>query len=232
MTPAFILHRWPYQEHSALLEVFTREHGKIRLLAKGVQSAKSRWRGILTPFVLLDAEWRGRGELCTLTHADLQETFELKQRFLYSGFYLNELLQRILPDQFSAPELFDDYRDTLDLLQQGVSLEPVLRRFEWQLLERLDLGFSWAEDARDGSPISADERYEFYPEHGFMATMNPQNAALTLPGETVLALGAFQLDNPELLKWYKLVMRAALQPHLGSKPLRSRDLFSNHQSSR
>ncbi|HLV48710.1 MAG TPA: DNA repair protein RecO [Aliidiomarina sp.] len=225
MTSAFILHRWPYQEHSFLLDLFTAEYGRKRVLARGVRGAKNKWRGALEPFNHIDVQWRGRGDLPTLQHADVVTCYPLQGHYLYSGFYANELLQRLLPEQYPAPELFSDYCNTLSLLSDKALLEPVLRRFEWQLLSRLDISFSWLEDAITGEPIHTDQCYVFYPEQGFVAVaMKPANA-FVLQGRDILALADFKLDSEVRLKQYKQLMRAALQPHLGNKPLQSRNLF-------
>jgi len=225
MTSAFILHRWPYQEHSALIELFTAEFGRKRILARGVRSAKSKWRGALEPFNHIDVQWQGRGDLPTLQHADVGASYPLQGHHLYSGFYTNELLQRLLPEQYPVPELFEDYSNTLSLLSEQALLEPVLRRFEWQLLSRLDLGFSWLNDAVTGEPIQATQTYVFYPEQGFVAVVTQEPSLLVLQGHDILALAEFKLDSELRLKHYKHIMRAALRPHLGNKPLQSRNLF-------
>lgn len=230
MNAAFVLHRWAYQEHSYILEVFTARHGRRRVIARGARSAKSKWRGALEPFNLIDAEWQGRGDLPTLKQADVVQSFPLEGHYLYSGFYLNELIQRLLPEHYVASELFDDYRHTLTLLNEQALLQPVLRRFEWQLLARLDLAFSWREEAHTSQPIVAEQTYLFYPEQGFVAVAQPPQNTLVLTGQEILALADFKLDTEQRLKHYKLLMRAALQPHLGTKPLHSRNLFRPQQS--
>lgn len=230
MNAAFVLHRWAYQEHSYILELFTQQHGRRRVIARGARSAKSKWRGALEPFNLLEADWQGRGDLPTLKQADVVQAFPLQGRYLYSGFYLNELIQRLLPEHYEAADVFNDYRHTLTLLHEQALLEPVLRRFEWQLLVRLDLAFSWREEAHTGQPIVAQQTYIFYPEQGFVAVQQAPQQALVLRGEDILALADFQLNTEQRLTHYKLLMRAALQPHLGTKPLHSRNLFRPQQS--
>lgn len=225
MTSAFILHRWPYQDHSYIVELFTAEFGRKRVLARGARSAKNKWRGALEPFNHIDVQWQGRGDLPSLTQADVVTSYPLKGHYLYSGFYTNELLQRLLPEHYPAPELFNDYCNTLTLLSEQALLEPVLRRFEWQLLSRLDLGFSWLTDAVTGEPIAAEQLYVFYPEQGFVAVARQPSQALVLTGQELLALADFKLDSELRLKHYKHIMRAALRPHLGNKPLQSRSLF-------
>lgn len=225
MTTAFVLHRWPYQEHGLLLELFTAEHGRKRVIARGVRNPKNKWNGLLEPFHQLEVQWQGRGSLVHLAQADLVTAYPLIGHHLYSGFYLNELLQRLLPEGYPAPKLFQDYSNTLLLLAEQALLEPVLRRFEWQLLTRLELDFSWYYDAVTGAAIDVNQNYLFYPEQGFAAVLDPPQGAWVISGADILALADFQLTTELHLKQFKYLMRMALQPHLGNKPLQSRRLF-------
>lgn len=227
MTSAFVLHRWPYQEHSVLLELFTAEYGRKRVIARGVRSAKNKWRGALEPFNQVEVQWQGRGNLPRLQHADVVASYPLQGHYLYSGFYINELLQRLLPEQYVAPKLFSDYNNTLSLLSQGALLEPVLRKFEWQLLLGLDIGFSWFEEAITGEPIDASQSYVFYPEQGFVAVATTVANALVLQGEDILALAEFKLDSERRLKQYKQLMRAALLPYLGKQTAAKSEFISS-----
>src|SRR5690554_3664881 len=231
MTPAFILHRWPFQETSMLLELFTRDAGRVRVIAKGARSAKNKWRGALQAFTELDVLYQGRGELATLTQADSLKSYDLQGHFLYSGFYLNELVQRVLPERYVNTHVFDDYRHTLGLLQQKVALEPVLRKFEWQLLQAMDINIDWLNEAECGDPIHASRFYQLQPERGFLLQPNAeaeQPEALVFSGQNILAMTDFQLDTEQRLRYFKWIMRAVLQPHIGSKPLQSRNLFSQN----
>lgn len=226
MKRAFVLHHRPFQEHGLLLDIFTQEEGKLSVLAKGVKRPKSKWRSILRPFTLLELDWRGRSSLPTLTQAESLQTFTLESKYLYSAFYINELLQRILPENFPHLALFKDYQTALELLSNQVYIEPVLRRFEWQLAEHLGFSFDWNHEAATGLPIEPACTYYFYPEQGFVKINEPQLGAMVLTGEEIIALGAFDLSNQKRLQVYKHIMRAVLKPYLGNQPLFSRHLFS------
>lgn len=221
MEAAFVLHRWPYQETSLIVEFYSRTQGRIRAIAKGAKRPKSPWRSILQPFVPLLIETRGRNELQTLTHAEtIAGALQLKGNQLYSGFYLNELLQRMTTSYQANEALFDDYQETLELLQHVEQVEPLLRRFEWQVLQHSGHAFDWHRDADSGTAIDSALRYDFRPEHGFVMNMHG-----IFSGTDVLKIGAFDVYDARLLRLLKQIMRAALQPYLGTQPLRSRALF-------
>src|SRR5690554_2418718 len=110
MEPAFVLHRWPYQDSSLLVELLSAEQGRFRVIAKGAKRPKSRWRSILQPFTPLQIDSRGRGDLQTLTAAEASDNaIALQGHALYSGFYLNELVQRLTTPHQAIDRLFDDY---------------------------------------------------------------------------------------------------------------------------
>ena len=160
----------------------------------------------------------------TLTHAEVEQSFLLRGNYLYSGFYLNELLQRLLPENFAAPALFHDYLTTLQLLSEQVLLEPVLRRFEWQLLKGLELDFSFTHDAISQAELQPNDYYRFIPEQGFVA-VHDRVLETDFMGHEIAKLARFEFADERALRRYKQLMRMALQPYLGNKPLQSRNLF-------
>ncbi|RZQ56710.1 DNA repair protein RecO [Pseudidiomarina tainanensis] len=226
MEPAFVLHRWPYQDSSLLLELFSAEQGRFRAIAKGAKRPKSPWRSILQPFTPLQISTRGRHELQTLVAAEaLDSSLKLSGTALYSGFYVNELVQRLTTPYHLVDGLFQDYRETLELLTQVTHVEPILRRFEWQLLCHLGHGFDWHMDTQE-QPISATQTYQFIPEAGFSLTNAEEQAdVLLLSGADIIRLSDFAVSEQRLLNLFKRLMRVALQPYLGPQPLRSRQLF-------
>lgn len=225
---AIVLHRWPWQEHGLLVDVFTAENGRFRVIARSARSAKSVLRATLQPFQLLDIDVSGRGEVKTLKRADLQQAFPLTHLALYSGLYLNELLQRLLPNDTELPELFKAYLDAVELLQKENFIEPILRKFELVLLEQLGYDFSFQEEADNGQPILPQQVYRFVPGQGFVVehAVNEPSSSLILSGQEILRLADFQQLDLALLQQLKKLMRVALQPYLGSKPLQSRELIS------
>jgi len=229
MSRAVVLHRWSFQESSYIVEFFSETQGRVRAVAKGAKSAKSKWRGLLEPFQLLHIDHVGKNDLQTLTQAELEHTFALKGNYLYSGFYLNELLQRLLPERFAAPQLFEDYLNTLNLLAEQVLLEPVLRKFEWQLLKGLELDFSFTHEAFEQQQIEVNRYYRFIPEHGFVAVTDTVLETDFL-GEELVAQETLKFSNHNQLKRYKQLIRFPFQHYQGNKPLHSRNLFKVKES--
>lgn len=224
MEPAFVLHRWPFQDSSLLVELLTKEHGRYRVIAKGARRPKSQWRAILQPFTPLYVVTQGRHELQTLRHAESSSSaYSLQGNALYSAFYLNELLQRLTSNYQPIEGLFDDYQNALAALAQRQPIEPVLREFEWRLLCHLGHGFDWFADSQ-GDPIVADKHYRFAAEQGFSPVAEAMPG--TYSGTTLQRLGAFELNDSQLLNSMKHIMRHALAPYLGEQPLRSRELFA------
>ncbi|EGN75683.1 DNA repair protein RecO [Idiomarina sp. A28L] len=238
MARAVVLHRWPWQEHGLLLDLFTEDSGRVRAISKYARSRRSSLRATLEPFTLIDIDLKGRGEVKTLSRAESIQNFPLRHVHLYSGLYLNELLQRLLPELTDLPGLFSDYVKSLTLLSETQVIEPVLRQFEYRLLSHLDLDFSFTHDADNGSVIEPHGLYRFVAGNGFIPA-NSDNESLhvaedvvtassqqwLLSGEEITVLGQFQLENPQVLKQFKQLMRNAYAPLLGSKPLRSRELL-------
>ena len=229
LVPALVLHRRRYGDTGLLLELFTLTHGRVPMIARGAASPRSRRRGLLQPFVPLQVAWRGRGEVGTLTTVEADGIpLQLSGRVLYAGLYLNELLMRLLPRGDAAPQLFHHYRQALDDLASGEDLEGALRRFEMRLLEELgyapDLGHQV-----DGTPVAAEYRYRCEPGSGVTAAGD--SGPETFSGETLLALADGRLPASETLRREaRQLMRRLLAPHLGERPLKSRELFRTMQT--
>ena len=228
--PAFILHHRNFSETSLLLEVFTAHHGHIGLIAKGARRANSRVRGILKPFQCLLIGWSGKGELAVLTAAE-QDTpgAVLEGQALYCGFYMNEVLLRLLHRHDPHDALFEVYQTALQRLQRGDSHEAVLRIFEKHLLRELGYGLVLDRDIADKTPIDPQAMYDYIFERGPMRLAHPElnlpTEGVRIRGASLLALGVETLDNSVALRDAKTLMRAALARHLGERPLHSRKLF-------
>src|SRR5215471_3320872 len=135
LTPGYILHHRPYRDTSRILEVLTRDHGRITLFARGVRGPKAKLASVLQPFQLLLVSWSGRGDAAQLTGAETAGSGDpLPAASLMSAFYLSELLLKLTTRHDPLPALFDDYHATLGRLRSGAPLEPVLRVFEKRLL--------------------------------------------------------------------------------------------------
>lgn len=232
MLAAYVLHRWPYQEHSLIVELLTRQEGRVRVIAKGARRNKKGQVAALQPFARLNVAWQGRSDLKTLTGVELAEvTQPLAGDHLYCGFYMNELLQRLVPEQAVVSELFDDYHATLQLLRDGLALEPVLRRFEWLVLQHLQLDFDWYHQANNGDLIESQGTYYFCPGAGFLPVTSGREPTPYYLGQDILKMAKFEVQEARLLKQFKWLMRSAMAYHLGAKPLHSRSLFEQRRLS-
>ena len=224
----FVLHRRAYSETSLLVDVFTEDTGRLSLLAKGARARRSAWKSVLQPFTPLLLRWSGKGGLKILTKAEPAAiTLPLQQTALYSGFYVNELICRVLEQETAQPQLFQDYlRCLTELAGTPLAVEPVLRRFEFQLLQSLGYGVDFLHCAGSGQPIDENMTYRYREEQGFMASLIKDN--LTFYGRDLLAFEQRRFDDTTVLQAAKRFTRLALKPYLGSKPLKSRELFSQH----
>jgi len=207
----------------------------VSLLAKGARSAKSKQRNLLQPFLPISVSWQGKSSLKTLVGAETQSLrFPLQGKGLYCAFYLNELLVRLLPEQDALPEILPVYQQALESLSLSTSgedgFEVVLRRFERQVLRLLGYEINFLFEALSSVPICASGYYRYDTEQGFVPVVSDINVVESgrVPvfyGEQILALGMDDYSQPVMLQAAKRLMRLALQPLLGRKPLQSRKLF-------
>lgn len=227
----YILHSRPYRDSSALLEVFSREHGRVALVARGVRGPKSKLRAVLQPFRPVLLSWLARGDLGTLTDAEPHSmAHALAGRALLSAYYLNELLQRLTHRHDPHPQLYDAYCAALQGLNDAGQMERVLRLFEKRLLQELGYGLVLDHDVRSDTPVDAACWYDYQLERGPVLTAADAGHGLVLRGSSLLALQRDELDDAASLRDSKRLMRAVLAIYLGDKPLKSRDLFHSPRS--
>ncbi|SFR75117.1 DNA replication and repair protein RecO [Marinobacter daqiaonensis] len=226
--PAYVLHRRPFRETSLLVDLFTLNHGRIGVVARGASGPKSALKAQLQPFQPLLVDWTGRSDLKTLTQADPRSGVRLGHgRSLYSGFYLNELLQKLLSPNDPSPVLFAAYIDALaDLADNPDDVEPVLRRFEMSLARGLGYGFAWDQAMDTGEPVQAMAYYCYDPQQGILATPTDQARLTGLSGQILLDLAQGDLSSPRSRRLAKQVMRSLTDFLLQGKPLNSRALFA------
>lgn len=219
---AYVLHTRRYGDTSLLVELLTREQGRVACIAKGALRNRTR-NTVAQPFQPLLVGLRGRGEIQTLSSIENSSPpLPLIGRRLYCGLYLNELLLKLTARDDPCVELFDDYAESLRHLGSEAQEEPVLRRFEIRLLQRLGHGLTLEQDS-DGQPISFTQRYTYTTNNGLSATSVDTPGSIA--GATLQALASGELNNAELLREARLFMRSILNHHLDGRPLRSRELF-------
>ncbi len=224
--PTFILHRYNYSETSLLLEAFARDFGRVGLIAKGARRANSEQRGLLNPFQPLLLDWTGRGELATLMRAEAEQlAIPLQGKALYCGFYLNELLLRLLVRHDPHEDLFTWYQQALKRLQDAAGIEATLRVFEKRLLQAIGYGLV-LDRSRDGEPIDAERLYIYVPERGAVpADKCGLEEGVAVHGAALHGLHAEDLRDEALLRESKMLLRSVLAQYIGDKPLHTVRLF-------
>lgn len=227
--PAFVLHTRPYRETSQLVDLFSRHYGRSRVVARGFRRPKTS-ATVLSPFTPLLVSWKGKNELKTLVSAEQSGTpLMLSGDRLFSGFYLNELLLRLLVDNDPHTSLFDHYLETISGLSDAKDIEVILRRFEFCLLEKVGYAPVMNIDAVTGDEVIAECWYWYDPMVGVSARVranHTQTAHNWFRGDELLAMYTGDEQHPDIARSKKRMMRLAIQSLLGGKPLRSRELFS------
>lgn len=226
--PAYVLHRRPWRETSLMVDLFTLNYGRMTVIAKGANSAKSPLKAQLQPFQPLVVDWTGRGDLKTLTQVDVRRGPAVTRTLsLYSGLYLNELLQRILPAADPHPTLFAAYIDAIGRLSDATDVEPVLRRFERAFASALGYDFAWdlATDTRQS--VEPCRQYCYDPEQGIVSDVSPGVRLQNLPGDVLLALAREDFESEPCRRVAKRVMRVLTDYLLQGRPLNSRSLFTH-----
>ena len=265
---AYILHKRPYRETSSILDVLTKDYGRVSLMARGCRGTRSKIAGNLMLFTPLVVSWQGKGNLPylkSIERADLKAPV-LKNKSLLSAMYVNELLMYFLHKHDVQDAIFEQYHHCLYALENNNNLEIALRKFEIKLLELLGFGLNLHAEADTGELILADEMYHYYLEHGpvkcrdnmsmvenrslhfphfphpcgsdgrpfsrYGARSQEGGAIVSVPqisGNCLLALSSeqFQIiaENTQYLAELKRLMRFLINHHLGSKKLKSRELF-------
>lgn len=222
---AFLLHAHPYSETSLILDVFARAHGRLALLARGARRPRSVLRGVLLGFQPLELSWFGGGEVKTLARAEWMGGLPLLTgKCLLLGYYLNELLLKLMPREDAHPALYDAYADALGALSREAAEAAELRRFEKALLRELGYGLALDREAGSGEPVRPDGQYIYLVERGAVAARGDESMP-AISGKTLLDLAADDYGDPRTLAESKTLMRQLVAHYLGGQPLQSRRVF-------
>lgn len=226
--PAFVLHTRPWRETSLLVEVLTPGHGRLGIVARGVQGPKRHvLRAALQPMQWVRLDAVHRGELARLTGAEaLDVAPRLTGEAMLAAFYINELTLRLAPRGDPQPELFAAYARTRERLRAGAPLAWTLRRFERDLLDALGFGIDWTQDAH--GPLDPAARYRVDPEQGPQRVLSDRghgDRSEAATGRALLALAADTMPASDELASLRRAMRSVLAHHLGPRGLRSWQLL-------
>ncbi|WP_334107193.1 DNA repair protein RecO [Methylobacillus sp.] len=231
--PVFVLHTYPFKETSLVVELFSREFGRVAAVAKGARRPRSAMRGMLQAFQPLQATWSGKAELKNLHSMEWGSgLLLLRGEALMCGFYLNELLLRLLPREDGHDALFDYYGQTLRILaQEQVPPATTLRRFELKLLQELGYAVPLQHDA-EGNDVQIGQVYSYAVEHGAMRASGhvPQANSVQLTGKTLLDMAQDHYSDPLTQQQSKQLMRLLLAHYLNDKPLHTRQLLMDLQA--
>ena len=245
----FVLHSYPYLETSLIVEMFTRSHGRVVVVAKGAKRPTSAMKSRLNPFQGLLLTWFGKSDLKTLKTVEHAEIYpQLSGAALMSAFYMNELLLKLAQREDAHEALYDAYEEAIvslavyaDEVAAGVAnIATTLRKFEMSLLSELGYALQLTKEADTHDAIDADERYVYVMERGPVSVRNcakngqphaevryrsGASNGLQLKGKTLLDLAAGDFSDPQTQVQAKLLMRRAINQLLGDKPLHTRQLI-------
>jgi len=217
--PVFLLHRRDWQNTSLILDLLTRDYGRVNVLARGSRSGKSI--GLYQPFCQLNVSWSGRHDLKTLTSID-GVRLATDERLYLPLLYVNELLVAFLPQHESNPHIFTLYTNLLEEIEIG-NIEICLRVFERSTMQLLGYLPEMDVDAEYGEPIQAEQFYDFQVTRGFLVWDNQQPGAIS--GKHILAWNESRFDDNQVLQVAKKIMRSIIDFNLQGKRLKSRDIY-------
>lgn len=223
--PAFVLHSYPYKETSLIVEIFSRDYGRVPVIAKGAKRPHSKLRGVLQSFQPLSAGWTGKSEVRTLTTAEwIGGLLPLEKAALLCGFYLNELLVKFMARDDPHPALFDHYVSTLNQLAHGEPAPIVLRRFELFLLKEIGVIGDLTMCTNTKEKVVADQIYVVDPERG-ARPVHPSDSSPWVSGKTLLDMERDEYSDSITQMQSKFLMRSLLAHHLGGASLNTRQIL-------
>ena len=226
--PGVVLHSYPWRETSLIVEVFTRDHGRVALVARGAKRPTSQFRGLLAPFFPLALSWSGRNEIKNLVRVEwIGGLAALRGDALLAAFYANELLVRLLARGDAHELLFARYLDTLQRLRGEPPHAATLRAFELDLLS--EIGYAVAlERCVDDAPIDPDAIYSV-DGHGATRRLGTGNshAVTGFSGRTLIACARREFDDAATAAEARALLRQLIGYHLDGKPLNTRRILQD-----
>lgn len=223
--PSFVLHSYPYKETSLIVDLFTRDHGRIAVVAKGAKRPLSKLRGVLQTFQPLSVSFSGKSELRTLIDAEwVGGMLPLERTALLCGFYLNELLVKLLARDDPHRALFDHYISTLNELAHGEPAQIALRKFERALLKETGVAADLARSTTTREAVIAGSDYVVDPERGAREA-RVSDVWPVVSGKTLLDMEREDYADPATQAQSKQLMRFLLAHHLGGAPLNTRQIL-------
>ncbi|NOT13154.1 MAG: DNA repair protein RecO [Methylococcaceae bacterium] len=222
LQPAFILQHRKFRETSLILDVLTRDYGRVSLLARGVRKSRSKTAGLLQPFIPLAISYLGRMELKIMTNVEIIPPYhQLQGAALYSGFYINELIGFFLHKDDPHPEIFNHYRECVIDLADSSKTEAALRNFEIDLVHHAGYGLQLNYDLQHNQPLDSLKTYKFDIEQGPIEAEDGK-----FSGAGLQAISSREFSDPQVLVEAKRLMRTVIDSYLQGKQLKTRLIMS------
>ena len=223
--PGYVLHHRPFRDSSQILDILTRDHGKVAVVARGSRGSKSRLAGVLRPFLPLRVSWVAKSDLGTLTGAEASGAPSgLRGDALLSAYYVNELMLHFLHRHDPQPEIYDLYEQSIQALCGTSNVAANLRQFELEFLSLLGYALNLDRVAGTHDDVDPDRHYDYRVEDG-PVPVERKEGPLVFSGATLLAIAAAQFDDAEVLRAANRLLRDVVGYHLGGKELKSRKVL-------
>ena len=221
--PSFVIRTTPFSESSLIVDVFSRKYGRLNLLAKGARRKKSRFRGNLQKFCLLQMSWAGRGKVPTIRNLLLNNNFDISGNYFYSACYLNELLIKLLHNHDPHPKLFDAYQRSLERLVNSADEFGTLRIFEKKILKELGYALILDTEANRIDPISNKKFYFYDFNSGPVPTQDSNEGSIS--GATLQALAIEEFHSNRVRLESRKLLDNAIRTYFNHKVLHCRDVY-------
>lgn len=223
--PGYVLHHRPFRDSSQILDLLTRDHGRIAVVARGSRGGKSRLAGVLRPFLPLRVSWVARSDLGTLTGAEAAgPPAGLRGDALLSAYYVNELMLNFLHRDDPQPEVFALYAQTVVDLNGRERVAPALRDFELELLGLLGYAINLDHEGSSQTPIEDARYYDYRVEQGPVPVQRAEGP-LVFDGATLRGIAARRFDDDGVMRAANRLLRAVIAYHLGGRELHSRKVL-------
>lgn len=223
--PGYVLHHRPFRDSSRILDLLTRDHGRIAVVARGSRGGRSRLAGVLRPFLPLRVSWVAKSDLGTLTGAEAAgPPAGLRGDALLSAYYVNELMLNFLHRDDPQPEVFALYAQIVSDLNARDDVAPALRAFELEFLGLLGYAINLEQEGGTHTPVEADRYYDYRVEQGLVPVQSDAGP-LVFDGATLLGIAGRQFDDPAVLRAANRLLKKVIAYHLGGRELQSRKVL-------
>lgn len=223
--PGYILHHRPFRDSSQILDIVTRDHGKIAVVARGSRGHRSRLAGVLRPFLPLKVSWVAKTDLGTLTGAEANgPPVGMVGDAIFSAYYVNELLLHFLHRYDPQPEIFLLYEEVIKALVNTDNVAASLRSFELEFLSLLGYAVNLDHEFASLDSLDDERHYEYRMEQG-PVPVERSEGALVFKGAVLKGIAEQRFDEADILRAANRLLREIISFHLGGKELKSRKVL-------